>query len=347
MAAVSTARRNRWRTAFIRHGANFYERVLGDAVAIEQDVVWAAHVIIKEGEKIESLVDSFNTESGALSGSFDDLAVTDSLTADKIFQRIVTDLVVGVADVVEVNVLGPTVLSDAVSIIDFSLPQYVPYQDPQVTTSLTIPFWINAFAVTDNIIATPVLSPAAKFSVLADSISLNDSVSVSGSKLNSQVLTDSISQINIYDSVKITVTRIVIPPILYSRKLFNAIDISDSVDATFLGIVPRVLSDSIVVNDSRRTINAKKLVSVVADVNGEVNEMIVYKILSEPFSLISFEIPDPEEIKITDAMIVGRASVTDTVADLSVITSFFDQAIATKTEFVQASAEIVIGIEVQ
>jgi hypothetical protein len=63
--------------------------------------------------------------------------------------------------------------------------------------------------------------------------------------------------------------------------------------------------------------------------------------------LISFEIPDPEEIKITDAMIVGRASVTDTVADLSVITSFFDQAIATKTEFVQASAEIVIGIEVQ
>ena len=245
------------------------------------------------------------------------------------------------------NVLGPTVLSDAVSIIDFSLPQYVPYQDPQVTTSLTIPFWINDFAVTDNVIATPVLSPVAKFSVLADSISLTDSISVSGSKLNSRVLTDSIIQFNIYDSVKVTVTRTVIPPVVYSRTVSDSIDVSDSTIATFLGIVPRVLSDSIVVNDSRRTINAKKLVSVVADVSGEVSEMIVYKILSEPFSLISFEIPDPEEIKITDAMIVGRASVTDTVADLSVITAFFDQAIATKTEFVQVSAEIVIGIEVQ
>jgi hypothetical protein len=345
MTAVSTALRKRWRTAFIRHGQNFFEKVLSDSVAVDVDKIVDTYTVIKEGERVDILNDSFSVQEGTLQGSFDSLAASDSFVIEKGIYRSVLDSV-DVTDSIEIETIAYPVLSDAVSIIDFLLPQHVPYQDPQVTTSLTIPFWINAFAVTDNVIATPVLAPVVNFVTLSESLLLVDSITVSGSKLNSRNITDSVLSLN--ESVGVTVTRTTLPPGVSSRIISDSIAVSDSVVSTFVGVVLRALGDSVTANDS-----LLRFVSRPVDLNEQVADFVdsiitlreINRRFLEPLPT-DLQEPEQKEIVVSDDMIVTRNALARerTLTDSITV---FDQALETYTEFVQVSAEIVIGIEVQ
>ena len=329
--AVSTALRDRYRAAIVPQLASGNFRTLSDVINVADDPT-VTYLRIVPGDRIESMLDSSDPSYIQGPGAFDSLAVSDGIVLHKSTSPKLTDSV-DVTDSSSQRLDYDRALSDPVlGTIDFVLPQYVEYQDPQVTNVITIPYWNGGDpAVTDNIVVTRVLAPAVSTVKPFDSIAVDDVIVVQASKLNQRTVTESLV---FFDNYRVTISRIG-SIVTNSRIQSEAIDVTDAFNAQFFGINVITLSDALSVTDAAT--GTRDTVGILAD-NMDVSDAFVpirfaNRITPEAFAVIDDRFP------------TRNAEVRSVVVSESF--AVIDRAFDEYTEFIQVSAEIIVGIEVQ
>jgi hypothetical protein len=113
----------------------------------------------------------------------------------------------------------------------------------------------------------------------------------------------------------------------------STLEVTDAASPTFIGNNVKSLSDSITVNDFTEA-DYPKVVIEALDTSDQSTELRIRP------RVVSENIAVTEKILVERTEIINEVTVSDSIA----ATDRFD---ATYIQFVQVSAEIVIGIEVQ
>lgn len=319
MTAVSTALRKRWRTAFIRYSNAVYEKTLTDNLDVDDSPV-PMYVRIVPGDRIESVADSQSLDYIQGPSAVDTLSVSDSILVTKSKSPILFDTV-DVDELIAIQRLRDRETNDSISIRDF-------YEK-------------NITRVTFTIISK----------VLNNKVTLSDGLSADKSGIKLRSLSDNITVVDyphrkpirditrfasaeLIDNFNVVITRYVAPPtiIINGRVLSDDIELTDSEIATFTGIVQKIVSEAIAVNDFDKVINY----SVNLDSLDTAEASVILRLVNR--------VPS-EYAQVTDDMIVTRNALARerTLTDSITV---FDQALETYTEFVQVSADIIVDIEV-
>jgi hypothetical protein len=135
------------------------------------------------------------------------------------------------------------------------------------------------------------------------------------------------------DSIDATITRGQAQSTIYSRVRTSALEVTDAAAPTFIGITVKTISESIAVNDFTEAEYPKVFIESLDTSDQSTELRIRPRVVSE-------------NIAVTEKILVERTEIINTVT-ISESIAATDRFDATYIQFVQVSAEIVIGIEVQ
>lgn len=310
-------------------GGNLTFRVVSEYAPVTDNQILTFHRRIA-GDRLALFTDDDSQIIINQHVATDSLSVTDSAIVDSNFRRILTEYVDGITDagfITDKDFLRYRVLSDSISVID-------DYQK-----SVTVHPWVvvnrtlsDSLAVADfevmNAISLHKRRPFESI-LVTDAF---DKTIVGASTIVSKVRT---SDAVVIDSVTVTITRGQPQSTTYSVTITDAINASDDIAATFLGITLKTISEAITVQDFTEVkYQIKAIGDAVSDINDQSTELRIRQRVSI------------ESVSVTDDRIVTRAAlVRERTATDSITT--FDQALATHISHVQVSAPIIIGIENQ
>jgi hypothetical protein len=255
--------------------------------------------------------------------------VTDSLAIEKSQSIILFDSIPVITDagfITDKDLIRNRLLSDSLSVADSF--------NKSVTTTPSV---INFRSLSDSLSTKDfeagnsiVLNKRRPVDTLLVTDTFQKTVTTAPGVVYSRTTFDDVV---LTDSVDATITRGQAQSTIYSRVRTSTLEVTDAASPTFIGIVAKSLSDSIAVNDFTEA-EYPKVVIESLDTSDQSTELRIRP------RVVSENIAVTEKILVERTEIINEVTVSDSIA----ATDRFD---ATYIQFVQVSAEIVIGIEVQ
>lgn len=324
MTAVSSALRSRYRLGQVPQLATGNFRTLSDAVDVTENTI-PIYVRIVSGDRITSVLDSsdFNYIQGP--GIFDSFGVSDLLIPVKSTSPVLLDIVDPTWFAAIKYEASPiryrnNAYSESISLLDSY--QKTISRNTFVIVSKELSDNISLF--TDNIIGDAF---GIRARTLADSLSVFDI----GQKKPIRAITR-FDDIKLVDDIDVVITRYIsTTTTIFDRIQFNGIDVTDTIQSTFLGINQRTLSETVSVDDFDILANYLMRDDTLGITDSDIELRFVNRINAES-AVVS------DDIIVTRSAIFNESTISDSITT-------FDQALPTYVQHIQISADIIIAIE--